>query len=110
MTPENITLLQALIQADPALSEQLQNAASIDTASQLLAQAANQKDIVVDAADISKYSDAAKDATLADVELEAIAGGKWHGFKDVPTPVGNPSSILHYNGFFLVRTKICSSV
>ena len=81
MSPEKITTLQALIQADPVLSEQLQNATSIDTASQLLAQAANQKDIVVDAADIAKYLDAAKDATLADDELDVIAGGRWHGFK-----------------------------
>ena len=107
MTPETITALQALIQADPALSEQLQNATSIETASQLLAQAANQKDIVVDAADIAKYSDAAKDATLADDALGAIAGGRWHGFIDVPSR--NPSSILS-NGFFYARTNICSSV
>ena len=81
MSPEKITTSQALIQSDPALSEQLQNATSIDTASQLLAQAANQKYIVVDTADIAKYLDSAKDATLADDELEAIAGGRWHGFK-----------------------------
>ena len=53
MTAENLTALQALIQADPALLEQLQSATSLDSAAQLLVQAASQKGIVVDTAAIA---------------------------------------------------------
>lgn len=41
MTQENLAALQDLIQADPALTRQLQSATSINSAAQLLAQAAN---------------------------------------------------------------------
>ncbi len=75
MTPENITALQALIQADPALAEQLQSATTIDSAVQLLALAASQKGIAVDAGAIAEHLEAAKAVRMSDNELEAVAGG-----------------------------------
>ena len=75
MTPETITALQALVQADPVLLEQLQNATNLDSAAQLLAQAANQKGVVVDRADIATYMQAHRVAPLSDKDLEPLAGG-----------------------------------
>lgn len=75
MTPEHIAALQSLIQADPALAQQLQSATSIDSAAQMLAQATNQKGIAIDASAIAEYMEAAKDVQMSDDELEAVAGG-----------------------------------
>ena len=78
MTPANITALQALVQADPALAQQLQSAATPDTATQLLAQAASQKGLAVDTHAIADYLKTAPTARMTDGELEAVAGG-WAG-------------------------------
>ena len=75
MTPETITALQALVQADPVLLEQLHNATNLDSAAQLLAQAANQKGVVVDRAAIATYMQAHRGAPLSDQDLEPLAGG-----------------------------------
>ena len=76
MTPENIAALQNLIQADPALATQLQNAETINVAAQLLAQAASQKGIQVDPAKIADHLEANKTVEVTDSDLETLAGGK----------------------------------
>ena len=76
MTQENLAALQDLIQADPALTRQLQSATSINSAAQLLAQAANQKGIGVDSGAIAEYIDVNKTIQVTDSELETLAGGK----------------------------------
>ena len=75
MTPENIAALQSLIQADPALAEQMQSATTTDSAVQLLAQAASQKGIAVDAHAIAEHLESARTVQISDNELEAVAGG-----------------------------------
>ena len=75
MTPANITALQALVQADPALTQQLQSAATPDTAAQLLTQAASQKGLAMDAHAIADYLKTTQTAEISDAELEAVAGG-----------------------------------
>ena len=75
MTPANITALQALVQADPALAQQLQSAATNEAAAQLLAKAASQKGLAVDAGTIADYLKTTKTAEVSDAELEALAGG-----------------------------------
>ena len=75
MTPANITALQALVQADPALAQQLQSAATNEAATQLLAQAASQKGLTVDAHAIADYLKTTQTAHMSDAELEALAGG-----------------------------------
>lgn len=75
MTPKTITDLQALVQADPALAEQLRAAATTDDAVQLLVQAARQQGIEVDASAIAEHSESAKGTQMSDTELEAVAGG-----------------------------------
>ena len=74
MTPANITALQALVQADPALAQQLQSAATNEAATQLLAQAASQKGLAVDAHAIADYLKTSPTAHMTDAELEAVAG------------------------------------
>ena len=80
MNPANITALQALVQADPALAQQLQSATT-DNAAQLLAKAASQKGLAVDAHAIADYLKTAQTAELSDAELDAVAGGS---VRDVP--------------------------
>ena len=80
MTPANITALEALVKADPALALQLQNAAT-DNATQLLAKAASQKGLALDAHAIADYLKTAQTAELSDAELDAVAGGS---VRDVP--------------------------
>ena len=75
MTPANITALQALVQADPALAQQLQSAATSEAAAQLLAQAASQKGLAVDLQAIADYLKTSPTARMTDAELEAVAGG-----------------------------------
>ena len=75
MTPANITALQALVQADPALAQQLQSAATNEAATQLLAKAASQKGLAVDAHAIANYLQTSQTAEITDAELEAVAGG-----------------------------------
>ncbi len=75
MTPENITTLQELIQADPALAEQLQSATTMENAAKLLAQAASQKGIAIDADAIADHIARVNDVQMPDSELEALAGG-----------------------------------
>ena len=75
MTPANITALQALVQADPALAQQLQSAATSEAATQLLAQAASQKGLAVDAHAIADYLNTPQTAEMTDADLEAVAGG-----------------------------------
>ena len=81
MNPANITALQALVKADPALAQQLQSAATNEVATQLLAKAASQKDLAVDAHAVADYLKTAQTAELSDAELEAVAGGSG---RDVP--------------------------
>lgn len=75
MTPENITALQALVQADTALAQQLQSATTVDSAAQLLAKAASSKGLSVEAHDIAEHVKTGKDTQMSDTELEAVAGG-----------------------------------
>ena len=75
MTPANITALQALVQADPALVQQLQSATTNEAATQLLAKAASQKGLAVDAHAIADYLKTAQTGEISDAELEAVAGG-----------------------------------
>ena len=75
MTPANITALQALVKADPALAQQLQSAATSEAATQLLAKAASQKGLAVDAQAIADYLKTPPTAEITDAELEAVAGG-----------------------------------
>ena len=84
MTPANITALQALVQADPALAQQLQSAATSEAAAQLLAQAASQKGLAVDLQAIADYLKTSPTARMTDAELEAVAGG----YDPVPLPQG----------------------
>ena len=74
MTPANITALQGLVQADPALAQQLQSATS-EAATQLLAKAASQKGLAVDAHAIAGYLKTSLTTRIADAELEAVVGG-----------------------------------
>ena len=75
MTPANITALQALVQADPALAQQLQSAETNENAAQLLAQAASQKGLAVDLQAIADYLKISPTERMTDAELEAVAGG-----------------------------------
>ena len=75
MTPANITALQSLVQADPALAQQLQSAATNEAATQLLAKAASQNGLAVDTNVIADYLKTPQTARMTDAELEAVAGG-----------------------------------
>lgn len=75
MTPENITSLQALVQADSTLAQQLQTATSTDQAVDLLAQAAHQQGIAIEASDIAEHLESAQASHMSDTDLEAVAGG-----------------------------------
>ena len=75
MTPANITALQALVQANPALAQQLQSAVTSEAATQLLAKAAIQKGLAVDAHAIADYLKTSPTTRIADAELEAVVGG-----------------------------------
>ena len=75
MTPANITALQALVKADPALAQQLQSVANNEAAAELLAQAASQKGLAVDANAIADCLKTPRTAEMTDDELEAVAGG-----------------------------------
>ena len=75
MTPANITALQALVKADPALAQQLQSVANNEAAAELLAQAASQKGLAVDAHAIADYLKTSQTAEISDAELETVAGG-----------------------------------
>ena len=74
MTPANITALQALVQADPVLAQQLQSAAN-EVAAELLAKAASQKGLAVDAHAIADYLKTSQTERMTDAELDAVAGG-----------------------------------
>ena len=82
MTPANITALQALVQADPALVQQLQSATTNEAATQLLAKAASQKGLALDANAIADYLKTTQTAQMTDAELEGVAGG----YDPVPIP------------------------
>ena len=81
MTPANITALQALVQANPALAQQLQSATN-EAATQLLARAASQKGLGLDAHAIADYLQASPTTHMTDAELEGVAGGAASG--DMP--------------------------
>ena len=81
MTPANITALQALVQANPALALQLQSATS-EAATQLLVKTASQKGLAVDAHAIAGYLKTSQAAQMTDAELEGVAGG----YDPVPIP------------------------
>ena len=55
MTPANITALQSLVQADPALAQQLQSAGTNEAATNLLVQAVTQKGSAVNLQAIADY-------------------------------------------------------
>ena len=82
MTPANITALQALVQADPALAQQLQSATTNEAAAELLAKAASQKGLAVAAHAIADYLKISQAAEITDDELEGVAGG----YDPVPIP------------------------
>ena len=75
MTSANTAVLQALVQADPALAQQLKSAATNEAATQLLAKAVSQKDLAVDAHAIADYLKTSRTERMTDAELEAVAGG-----------------------------------
>ena len=82
MTSANTAVLQALVQADPALAQQLQSATTNEAATQLLAKAASQKGLAVDAQAIADYLKTSQGASMTDAELEGVAGG----YDPVPIP------------------------
>ena len=105
MTPANITALQALVQADPALTQQLKSAPTDEAATQLLAKAASQKGLAVDAHAISEYLKTSPTASMTDAELEAVAGGagqqgRTYSSRNTgtyPADQNNPSSTACYS-------------
>ena len=84
MTSAYITALQALIQADPALAQQLQSATN-EAAAQILATAASQKGLDLDAHAIADYLKTTQTPQITDAELEAVAGGAGK-YKQPPPP------------------------
>ena len=105
MTPANITALQSLVQADPALAQQLQSAATSEAATQLLAKAASQKGLALDAHAIADYLKTSQTTEISDAELEAVAGGaeqqgRTYSSRNTgtyPADQNNPSSTACYS-------------
>jgi len=81
MTPNTDTFaqLQNLVQTDPALQERLKTADSPEAAGHLIAQAAQEKGLSVDAGEIAARLRAVQErltqGELSDEQLEAVAGG-----------------------------------
>ena len=98
MTPANITALQALVQANPALAQQLQSAATSEAATQLLATAALQKGLAVDAHAIADYLKIPQTAEISDAELETVAGGAGQSEKTYSS--ANQGSYRHGRGCY----------
>ena len=91
MTPANITAWQGLLQADPALAQQLQSAATPDSADELLARTARQKGLALNARDIADYRKTAHTIEMSDAKLEAVAGGRTCGvLNPVPAIFNEP--------------------
>ena len=77
ITPETITQLQTLIQADPALIAQLQSCTDAASSAAVIAKAAAAKGIDVSQPSLVAHFEAAtaKQGALSDAELEQFAGG-----------------------------------
>ena len=77
LTPDTITQLQTLIQADPALIAQLQSCADAASSAAVIANAAAARGIDVSAPDVVAHFEGAvaKQGTISDADLEQVAGG-----------------------------------
>ena len=81
LTPDTITKLQTLIQADPALIAQLQSCTDAATSAAVIAKAAAAKGIEVTSPELLEHFEAttAKQGVMSDAELELVAGGGTFG-------------------------------
>ena len=77
LTPDTITQLQTMIQADPALLAQLQSCTAAASYAAIIAKAAAAKGIEVSTPELVAHFDAAvaKQGAMSDAELEQVAGG-----------------------------------
>ena len=77
LKPETIAQLQTLIQADPALIEQLKSCTDAASSAAVIANAAAAKGVDVSAPDVVAHFEAevAKQGAMSDAELETVAGG-----------------------------------
>ena len=77
LTPDTISQLQTLIQADPALIAQLQSCSDAASSAAVIAKAAAAKGMDVTEPDLVAHFEgvAAKQGTMSDDELEQVAGG-----------------------------------
>ena len=78
LQPETIAQIQAMLEADPTLTAQLQSAAATDSASALLATAAEAKGIAVSAPELTAYmqESAAQHSEMSEGELAEVAAGR----------------------------------
>lgn len=77
LKPETFSQIQSMLQADPALLEQVKAHTEPAGASELIARAASAKGIQVAPSDLVAYAEetASNDGALSDAWLEHIAGG-----------------------------------
>ena len=77
LKPETIAQLKTLIQADPALTAQLQSCTDAASSATAISKAAAAKGIDASAPDLMRHFDAAvaKQGAMSDAELEQVAGG-----------------------------------
>ena len=77
LTPETISQLQTMIQADPALLAQLQSCTAAASYAAIIAKAAAAKGIEVSTPELVAHFDAAvaRQGAMSDAELEQVAGG-----------------------------------
>ena len=77
ITPDVITQLATMIQADPALTVQLQSCTDAASSAAVIAKAAAAKGITVSSPDLLAHFEAmtATQGAMSDAELEQVAGG-----------------------------------
>ena len=77
LTPDTITQLQTMIQADPALVAQLQSCTDAASSAAVIAKAAAAKGMDVSEPSLVAHFEAAtaKQSAMSDAELEQVAGG-----------------------------------
>ena len=77
LKPETIRQLQTLIQADPALTAQLQSCTDAATSAAVLAKAASAKGIEVNTLDVVAHFESAiaQQGAMSDADLEQVSGG-----------------------------------
>ena len=77
LTPETISQLETLIEADPALLAQLQSCTDAASSAAIVAKAAAAKGIHVTESDLVAHIEAElpKQADMSDAELDQVAGG-----------------------------------